>query len=78
MPVAPDVIALAQRYEKRVSTEPFQVWQLKVGENRTGTITCEEGNGKEVYRQELEFTDVPLAEITFYCTGYVILPLGEY
>jgi hypothetical protein len=73
-----DIIAIAQRYEKAVSAEPFQVWKLAVQGNQNGTVTCEDGNGKEVYRQELEYTDFPLPEITFYVTDNVILLPGEY
>ena len=73
-----DIIAIAQRHEKAVNAEPFQVWKLTVREKSMGTLTCEDGNGKEVYRQELEYTDFPLPEITFYFTDNVILLPGEY
>jgi len=43
-----DAIAIAQRYEKKVATEEFQVWTLKVREDRTASL----------------FTDFPLDEIT--------------
>ena len=73
-----DIIAIAQRHEKAVSAEPFQVWKLAVQGNQNGTVTCEDGNGKEVYRQELDTTDFPVPEITFYFTDNVILLPGEY
>lgn len=41
-------------------------------------MTCEDGNGKEVYRQELKSTDFPLPEITFYFTDNVIMLPTEY
>jgi hypothetical protein len=73
-----DIIAIAQRYEKAVSDEPFQVWKLTVQDKQSGTVTCEDGNGKEVYRQGLDYTDFPLPEVTFYFTDNVILLPGEY
>jgi hypothetical protein len=73
-----DIIAIAQRYEKAVSAEPFQVWKLAVHSKQSGMVTCEDGNGKEVYRQEVDYTDFPLPEITFYVADNVILLPGEY
>jgi hypothetical protein len=61
-----DAIALAQRYDKRIAAEPFQVWKLVVRSDRTATITCEDGNYKVVSTQELEFTDFPSPEITVW------------
>src|SRR5215471_18753753 len=49
-----DIIAIAQRHEKAVSAEPFQVWKLAVDGKQSGTVICEDGNGKEVYRQGLD------------------------
>jgi hypothetical protein len=72
-----DIIATMQ-LEKAIRVESFQVWKLAVKPDRSGTVTCEDGNGNEVYRQELEFTDFPLPEITFYFTDNVILLPTEY
>ena len=44
-----DEIALAQRYEKRVMAEEFQVWTLKVNADRTATLSCGDGNNNTVY-----------------------------
>jgi hypothetical protein len=73
-----DIIAIAQRHDQRVAAEPFQAWKLTVRENHTGTVTCDDGNRNIVYRQELEFTDFPLPEITLYFTDNVILLPSEY
>jgi hypothetical protein len=72
-----DIIATMQ-IDKRIRAESFQVWKLVVKPDRTGMVTCEDGNGKKVYRQELEFTDFPLPEIAFYCTDNVIMLPTEY
>jgi len=73
-----DAIAFAQRTEKSVADEPFQVWKLSVRDNRTGTLTCDDGNGNIVYRQELDYTDFPLPEITLYFTDNTILLPSKY
>jgi hypothetical protein len=72
-----DIIAIAQRHGNAVPAEPSQVWKLTVQGNRSATVTCEDGNGKEVHQQELDYTDFPLPEITFYFTDNMIL-LPEY
>jgi hypothetical protein len=71
-----DIIAIAQRHDRAVKTEPFQVWTLKVHETQKGTVICDDGNGKQLYRQELEYTDFPLAEIKLYCCADGVLGQG--
>lgn len=73
-----DAIAFAQVTEQAVAAEGFQLWKLTVRPDRTATLACEDGNYNAVYTQELEFTDFPLEEITFYFTDNVILLPSEY
>ena len=68
-----DEIALIQPYDKKVASEPFQVWKLMVRADRRATLACEDGSGKLVFTKELEFTDFPLDEIKFYFTDNTIL-----
>jgi len=70
-----DIIATAQRYKKRVAAEPFQVWRLYVRQDNSATLTCEDGNSKTVYTQEIEFTDFPICGITlWFSNGVIYLP----
>ena len=71
-----DIIASVQ-LDPKVRNEEFQVWKLTVNDNR-GFVTCEDGNGHEVYRQMITWTDFPLPEIKFYLTNNVILLPSEY
>ncbi len=71
-----DVIAIAQEHDKAVKAEPFQVWTLRVQDNRKGTITCDDGNGKVLYRQDLDYTDFPLPEVKLYCCADGMLGQG--
>ena len=73
-----DEIALAQRYEKSVADEAFQLWKLKVDPDYTATLTCEDGNGNAVYSKAIPYTDFPLPEIALYFTDGVILLPSEY
>jgi hypothetical protein len=73
-----DVIAIAQRYEKCVAAEPFQVWTLRVHSDRAATLVCSDGNENIVYRQHVEFTDFPLDEITLHFANNVIYLPSEH
>ena len=73
-----DEIALAQRYTKKVAAQEFQVWTLKVKDDRTAKLTCEDGNCNAVYAKRITFTDFPLDEISLYfCNNTILLP-SEY
>ena len=73
-----DEIALIQPYDKRVAAEEFQFWKLAVRPDHTATLTCDDGNGNIVYTKEIEYTDFPLDEITFYFTNNVIYLPSEH
>jgi hypothetical protein len=74
-----DEIALANRYEASVKGEEFQVWKLRRDAEGNGAgLSVEDGNGNEVYRKRIEYTDFPLPEIDLWCTNNVILLPSEY
>ena len=73
-----DEIALAQRYDKRVAGEEFQLWKLTVKADRTATLTCNDGNDNIVFTKQIEFTDFPLDEISLYYTDKTIMLPSEY
>ena len=79
-----DEMALAQKFDKKVAAEEFQVWTLlrddaALGKTGNGaTLTCDDGNGNVVASKHIEFTDFPLPEVKLYCTDNVILLPSEY
>jgi len=73
-----DAIAICQKFEKAVSGEEFQVWKLKVNEDRSASLVCDDGNDNIVYTQHIEYTDFPLSEITLYFVNNVIHLPSEY
>jgi hypothetical protein len=79
-----DEIALAQKFDKKVAAEEFQVWTLlrddaALGKTGNGaTLTCDDGNDNVVSRKHIEFTDFPLPQIKLYCTGNTIMLPSEY
>jgi hypothetical protein len=72
-----DIVASYQ-IDKRVKAEPFQVFQLKVNEDCTATVTISDGNDNVLAVQKLEFTDFPMKEMTLWCVGKVLLLPSEY
>lgn len=73
-----DEIALAQRYEPAVAAEGFQFWKLTVTPKQTGTLSCEDGNGKAVFSKSLDYTDFPAEGVELYFTNNTILVPSEY
>ena len=51
---------------KKGDLREFQLWELKV-QNNKGVVTCKSDDGKKpVITQNIEYTDFPLDEITIY------------
>jgi hypothetical protein len=73
-----DEIAFAQRFDKLLAAEEFQLWKLAVNSDHTATLDCEDGDGRVVFTKAIEFTDFPLAEITLYFINKTILLPSEY
>ena len=61
-----DEIALAQRLEKRVGREQFQVWKLTVNPDRSATLSCGDGNGRTVCEKTIPWTDFPIERIELW------------
>ena len=76
------VAVMSWQSNKNVSKEPFQVWTLIVGSGKFpdgGVLICDDGNHRELARQEIDYTDFPLAEgiKLFFSDGILLLP-SEY
>jgi hypothetical protein len=72
-----DEIAIFQR-DGRIAAEEFQVWTLKVRQDRTATMTCDDGNGRIVYSEIIEYTDFPLDGIALWFTNNTIYLPSEH
>lgn len=58
--------------------QAFQLWRLQVTDN-TAVLDCREDSGcRSVVRQEIEFTDFPLAEFECYVCDSVMMLKNEY
>lgn len=73
-----DEIAIIQPYDKAVAAEEFQVWKLEVKPDRSATLTCGDGNGNTVFTKQIEWTDFPLDEITFWFANNTIYLPSEH
>ena len=73
-----DEIAFAQRGEKAVAAEEFQVWTLTVKPDRTARLVCDDGNGNTVFEKPIPFTDFPLDKIDLYFTNNTIYLPSEH
>ena len=73
-----DEIALAQRGQRRVAAEEFQVWTLRVKPDKTATLTCEDGNGHAVFEKAIPFTDFPVEAIELWFTNNTIYLPSEH
>lgn len=72
-----DKVATNQ-HEPKIKREEFQCWKLRLGENSTATLTCDDGNGNVVHSEEITFTDFPLPEIDLWFQNNTILLPSEY
>ena len=68
---------VAASYQEKLENEPFQVWGVKLTDDKKGYVYCNNGNRKELVRQELNYTDFP-HDYEFYLIDGVTLLKSEY
>lgn len=73
-----DLIFGFQYDQQAVRDEFFQLWELKVTENKGATLTCDDGNGNIVFTHTLAFTTFPLDSIRLYFSDNVLLLTTEW
>ena len=73
-----DEIALPQRYVKKIAAVAFQVWKLKVNDDNTANLVCEDGNGNVVFGKIIEFTDFPKEGVTLWFENNTIYLPSEH
>lgn len=71
-----DKIATLQ-LEPKIKAEEFQLWKLVVKDD-AGILTCDDGDGRIVHKEEIGFTDFPLDEISIFFADNVIHLPSEY
>jgi hypothetical protein len=73
-----DEIALARCYENAVAAEVFQRWKLKVANNITATLTCDDGNVRVICGKAIRFADFPGSGARLYLSDKAIMHESEY
>lgn len=63
-----DVVGSYQTYP-HMRAEEFQVWRLVVHPGKVATVICDDGNGRELQRQAIEFTDHPEPGAVWWLVG---------
>ena len=58
--------------------EDFVFWKLAVKPDRSATAIADDGDGRELARQDILWTDFPLDEIGLYLTDNTLLLPSEY
>lgn len=71
-----DIIASVQ-HKPKINAEYFQVWRLKVNEDKSALVTCDDGNENILYTQEVPHTDFNLSEIKLYAIYPSDEPKGD-
>lgn len=61
-----------------IRAEEFVLWKLTVKPDRTATAIADDGNGRELARQDIPWTDFPLDEVSLYFTDGTLLLPSEY
>jgi hypothetical protein len=72
-------LIFSHQLDKKVRKEEFQVWKLEVTYNgNAAKAICEDGDGKAITTQDIEFTDFPAPGITLWFINKTILLPSEY
>lgn len=73
-----DKILLTMKHEAKLQLQDYQEftsWRLLVNEDKTATLTAEDGNNHKIYSEKIDYTDFPLQEIMLWFeNGVLILP----
>ena len=64
--------------QQALRDEYFQLWELKVTEDKAATLSCDNGNGEIVFTHDLTYTTFPMDSIRLYFTDNVLLLTSEW
>ena len=73
-----DVVGSYQHLSK-VKAVPFQLWELTVNDDNSAVVTMKEDTDMpDIIKQDIPFTDFPLAQFKLYLTDGVLMLPSEY
>jgi len=76
-----DKILIVTKYNAKLQLQDYQEftsWKLIVNDDRTATLTAEDGDGHKIYSEKIDYTDFPLKEISLWFEGGVLLLPSEH
>ena len=69
---------LSHQLTSTVNKQSFQVWRLKKQEDDTWSLICDDGNKNILAKQQFEFSDFLIDEITIWLVDEVAMLPTEY
>ncbi len=70
---------LSHQLDKKAKAEAFQVWTLtRTPEGGASLVMTDGDTETEIIRQDIEYTDFPLATFSVYLTDKVLMLKSEY
>lgn len=68
-------IDIVASYQRDLNGEEFQVWKLVKNEDDSALVTCDDGNGRILRSQKIQWTDFGATEATVWVEyGTCLLP----
>lgn len=65
-------------YQAELRKCNFQVWKFSIQEDKSCVVVLSDGNEKVVFTKGIEYTDLPVGELTLWLTDFVLLLPSEY
>lgn len=73
-----DIFASVQHLPQIKENQSFILWRIEVNKNKKATVTAMTGDYEELYKQKIEYTDLPLIKFDCYQCNDVVLLTNEY
>jgi hypothetical protein len=73
-----DAILCPQPHDPVLRSAEFQVWTLTVGQDRSATLTCTDGDDGQLYVHPIPWTDFPLDTVTLWFANRTLYLPSEH
>ena len=74
-----DRIAFLQLEDGEICNCDFQVWEMQaIPDTHSAVLTCTDGNNDVLFKETIDYTDFPIANIKLYYQNNVLFLTSEY
>ena len=73
-----DAILCLQPHHPALRSAEFQVWTLTVGEDRSASLICTDGDDERLYVHPVPWTDFPLRSVTLWFANRTLYLPSEH